>query len=148
MVAQKRRQIRGDRRVRCIGQAEFLKSGLVTARSGVALDIRQEPLEKEVFDLLSLDVRVQRAANQPRSVSWHTDRETVWGLGTEKRFLDVTAHAHQRIPLTRRQFARGRSSEARFEGVRQGEVEVVSAEDHVIADGDALELASLCIVFA
>ena len=93
---------------------------------------------------------MQRAANQPRSSSWHTDRETVWGLGTEERFLDVTAHAHQRVPLTRRQFARGRSGEPRFEGVRQGEVEIVSAEDHVIADGDAmeLELASLCIVFA
>src|SRR5712691_9559586 len=107
MVAQKRRQIRSDRRVRCIGQAEFLKPGLVPVRSGVSLDIRQEPREEEVFDLLSLDVRVQRAANQPRSISWHTDRETVWGLGTEKRFFDMTAHAYQRVPLTRRQCARG-----------------------------------------
>jgi hypothetical protein len=34
--------------------------------------------------------------------------------------------------------------------VRQGEVEVVSAEDHMIADGDALEpeLAIRAIVFA
>src|SRR4029434_2012729 len=125
MVAQKRRQIRGDGRVRCIGQAEFLKPGLVTVRSGAALDIRQEPLEEEVFDLLSLDVRVQRAAYQPRSISWHTDRETVWGLGTEKRFLDVTAHAYQRVPLTWRQFARGRSGEPWFEQVLQGEGVVV-----------------------
>src|SRR2546428_6427614 len=148
MVGQKRRQIRGDRRVRCIGQAEVLESGLVTVWSGVALDIWQEPLEQEVFDLLSSDVRVQRAANQPRPSSWHTDHETVWWRGTEERFLDVTAHAHQRIPLTRRQFARGRSGEPRFEDVCQGEDEVVSAEDHVLADGDALELerALLCIV--
>src|SRR5262245_5725195 len=102
MVAEKRGQIRGNRRVRGIGQAEFLKPGLGTARSGVLLDIRQEPLEEEVFDLLSLDLRLQRAANQPRSSSWDTDRETVGGLGTEKRFLDVTAHAHQRVPLPRR----------------------------------------------
>ena len=119
-------------------------------RSGVSLDIRQKPLEEEVFDLLSLDVRMQRAANQPCSTPWHTDRETVWGLGTEKRFLDVTAHTHQRVPLTWRQFARGRSSEPWFEDVRQGEVEIVSAEDDVIANGDALELglAILCDVFA
>ena len=66
MVGQKRRQIRGDCRVRCIGQAEVLESGLVTVWSGVALDIRQEPLEQEVFDLLSLDVCVQRTTNQTR----------------------------------------------------------------------------------
>src|SRR5215813_6283661 len=102
MVGQKRRQIRGDRRVRCIGQAEFLEPGLITVWSGVSLDIRQESFEEEGFDLLSLDVRVQRTANQPRSSSWHTDRETVWWLGTEERFFDMTAHAYQRVPLTRR----------------------------------------------
>src|SRR5262249_11900921 len=140
MVAEKRCQIRGDRRVRCIGQAEFLKPGPVLTRSGVSLDVWQEPREEEVFDLLTLNVRMQCAANQLRTRSWHTDSEMVWRPGTEERFLDVTAHTHQCVPLTRRQCAHSRSGEPRFEGVRQGEVEVVPTEDQVIADGDALEL--------
>jgi hypothetical protein len=118
--------------------------------SGITLDIRQEPIEEEVFDLSSLDLRVQRLTNQPCSSSWHTDCETVWGLGTEGRFLDVTAHAYQRVPLTRRQFARSRGGKPRFEGMRQGEVEIVATEDYVITDGDAmqLELAVLRIMCA
>src|SRR6266508_1535804 len=52
----------------------------------------------------------------------------------------MTTHAHQRVPLTRRQFSRSRSGEPRFKDVRQSEVEVVSAEEQVITDGDAMEL--------
>src|SRR5262249_54044950 len=101
---------------------------------------RQESVEQKVFDFLSLDVYLQRAANQSRASSWHTDRETIWWRGTEQRVLHLTAQAHQGVPLTRRQFFRGRTSEPRLKGVRQGQVEIVAAQDHVIADGDAVQL--------
>ena len=83
MVGQKRCQMRGDRRVWCIGQAKFLESRLVTVWSGVSLDIREESFEEEVFDLLSLNVREQRITNQSCSSSWHTDCKTIWWPGTE-----------------------------------------------------------------
>ena len=76
------------------------------------------------------------AADQPRARAGQVDRELLRGVGPEQRFLDRAARPHQHGPLPRLQLV----ADLLLDVLGQGQVEVVAAEDQVVAHGHAMEL--------
>ena len=66
------------------------------------------------------------------------DRELFRRVFAEQRFFRLPADADEHAPLPGFQLAV--ADELRFEGVRQRQIEIVAAENQVLADSDAMEL--------
>ena len=75
------------------------------------------------------------AAEQSRARAGQVDRQFFRGVGAQQRFLDRAARPHQHGPLTRLQLA-----DFLLDVLGQRQVEIVAAEDQVVADGHAMEL--------
>ena len=75
------------------------------------------------------------AADQSRARAGQSDRQPFRGIGPEQRFLDGAAGPHQHGPLPGLQLA-----DLLLDVLGQRQVEIVAAEDQVVADGHAMEL--------
>ena len=139
MGRQERRQVARDRRVGRIGQAELLEARRRLARLVVERDAGQEPVDQQLADFVARRLRPaarRRSASRPPPGRLTVSRSgaslpssvslTCWQMRTS------TAH-WPRLELAV-------AGQPLFEVMGQGQVEVVAAEDQVIADGDAVEL--------
>ena len=131
-------EIPGNRRVRRKGQAELLKARLPARRLFVQPHAGKEPLDQQVGDLLASHLRLEPPADQPGARAGQTDREPLGGVFSQQRFLDRAAGPHQNGPLPGLQFHV--FFELPFDEMRQGHVQVVAAQQQVVADGHAVEL--------
>ena len=79
-----------------------------------------------------------RAADELRAAAGEVDGHASGGVGPEQRFLDCAA-GRTSGPHWRGSSLSARALESLLDVMGQGEVEVVAAEDQVLADGDAVE---------
>ena len=95
-----------------------------------------------------LDLDLPCAADQAGTGPRQAKREPLRRCGTQQRFLELPAALHQHGPLSRLQafgslafgLRFGVAGKPLFQVVGQGQIEVVAAQDQVIADCHAVEL--------
>ena len=102
------------------------------------------------MDFAPLDLDLPRPADQPRTRPRQAERQPLGRRRAQQRFLELPAALHEHGPLPGLQSScrlaiRGRfrpvaAGEPLFQVVRQGQIEIIAAEDQVIADGHAVEL--------
>jgi len=98
MAAQKSRQIAGDCRVGCIGQAELLKTRLPRRRTLIQSYAREETFEDHLLDLHS-------AADQTRADARQIECQPFGRIGAEHGFFQPAGRSHEQGPLSGRQLA-------------------------------------------
>ena len=139
MRRQERRQVSRDRRVGRVRQAELLEPGAEPPprRPRVHSHARQEAVREQRDGFLAGEFHLPRPADQARpGRRREVDRPALGRIGGEEGLLRLLTAPDQGRPRARLQLA----AQARLDVVRQGEVEVVAAEDEMVADRQAVEV--------
>ena len=103
---EKGRQVTGDRRIGCEGQAEFLESGTAATRPGVQRHQGKEAFDEQFVDFAPLDLDLPRSADQSRARPGQAERQPLRRRGTQQRLLELPAPLHEHGPLPRLQACR------------------------------------------
>ena len=108
--------------------------------------MRQEPVHQQLTHLFAIT-----STCRPPPISREPDpgRFTVRrsrSVVAEQFFLHALTTAHQHVPLMGQQSAL--PGKFLFQVPRQSQIQVVAAQDQMVADGDAVELNAVCIVTA
>ena len=146
MRGQKGCQVFRDGRIGGVGEAELLETGLPGRGFLVQIHVGQEAVDQQLSHLFAIDFHLQTATDQTRARSRQIHRQTLGSVVTEQFFFHALATAHQHVPLM--------GSESPSLGKlllqvpRQGQIQVVAAQDQVISDGDAVELNAVLIATA
>ena len=144
---EERRQVPGDRRVGRVRQAELLEAALPVLRHRVAVARRQKPIEQHPPQLVAIDGERPRRGHQARPPRGQGKGERLSAVFGQQLFLQQAALTDEGSEVGRRQRPVGRLERA-FQMRRQGCVEVVAAEQQVLADGAALEVDAAVLQLA
>ena len=139
-VAEEIGQIAGDGAVGGVGQAPFLERGVGLDRAGVGGALGVEAVEQDGGDFVAGDAGGEGAGEEAGAAAGEGNGEFLGGVavGGEAAFFQIAATGDEVLPLAASQrFAF--AGEAGFEGVGDGEIDIVAAEQEVIADGDAAD---------
>jgi hypothetical protein len=141
VARQERRQVPGDRRVAGVGQPELLQAAAAALRRRAGRHLREEAVDQHRAQLGRGDAIAQRAGDQPRAAGRDGDRHLVRRRVAEQRLLGQATGVDQPVPLQRVEPLAAAGGEPLFDQLGQRQIDVVAAEQQVIADRDAREPA-------
>ena len=130
-------QVSRHRGVGGIGQAELLESRAAAGWFIVQADVGEEAVQEHAADFVPSHLRAKAAADQPRSAAGHVDGPLRRPVISQEDLFDPLAIPHQYGPLPRVQLAAG--GEAILDVMGQGKIQIVAAEDEVLADRHTME---------
>lgn len=130
-------QVASDGRVRRVGQTELLESRASADWPGVQPNLGEKTLHQQFPHFLLRDLHLQSAPDQPGAGTGQVDREAFGRIGAQEGFLDLAACADQDGPLARFEFAL--PLQLSLDVMRQRQIEVVAAEDQVLAHRHPVE---------
>jgi hypothetical protein len=136
-AAQELGEIASNRAIHCIRKRPFSQSNLRPGGPHVRLALGKESIEYDRLNLGPRDLAGECAAEQTRTPSGNRYREDVVGRIGEASFLQVAAARYEEIPL---RCGKRVVSQARFDVVREREVDIVASEKKMIADRNSFDV--------
>ena len=138
VLREKRRDVPGDRGIARIRQPEFDDAAARAPRPLVRRDRRKEPVDDDLLDFLSRDLRRTRPADELRPRAEQRDRRGFGRVGAEQLLLGGAAALDELRDLPGREpRVRRLPDDPSFDEMREREVHVVAAEHQVVAHADA-----------
>src|SRR5208282_4799727 len=130
----------GDRAVEGIRESPFLYRAERPPWPVGRPAVREESVEEQPFQLRARHLRRQRAGKQTRAAPGNRNGEDLIrrGFATQHSFLERPAPRDQMIPLPNGKSALA-SREARFQQMRDREIDIIAPKQDVVADGDPLD---------
>ena len=127
---QKFSEMPGDRAVEGIGETPFPYRAQRPPRPVGRPAVGEKSVEDQLFQFHARQLRRKRARDEPRAAPWNRNCKDLIrrALVAQHAFLETPAPAHKVIPLPGGKAVLAARCEARFEQVRDCEINIVATE--------------------
>ena len=133
-------KVPSDRTIGRIGKPPLLQGGLCAVRMRLRVALGEETIEQHRLDLSTRELSRTHSRDQAGPATGQRDREGLVrpAFAGERFLLQISATGDQVIPLSAREFS-ALTDQSRFEKVCDREIDIVAAQQDVVAHCLALD---------